>query len=142
MINGKIYIAGLQDDQGNFYVDVSVYDPETDTWSRKSSMRHPRDGGACAIVGDSIYYFGGRWVSTRGTNYTESMCPCSLTDDVGFNLKIFIDGEKKIEVYVPRSNITTNTYDLLIGRWEGIPARNFNGYIDEIRISNTTRSGP
>jgi N-acetylneuraminic acid mutarotase len=41
-------------------VDVDLYDPSTDTWSRLPDMPTPRDHLGLAVVGDTAYAIGGR----------------------------------------------------------------------------------
>jgi N-acetylneuraminic acid mutarotase len=63
VVDGKIYIIGGYDRSlpygGDATVINEVYDPETDTWSRKAPMLAEKCDYASAVVGDKIYIIGG-----------------------------------------------------------------------------------
>jgi N-acetylneuraminic acid mutarotase len=62
-VDGKIYVLGGcrsgWNVNGADVTDVDVYDPATDTWTRKGKMRSPRAMAAAAVVNGKIYVFGG-----------------------------------------------------------------------------------
>jgi hypothetical protein len=58
----------------------------------------------------------------------------------GSDVKIFLDGTLKDSI--PRTdNIVSTTADLIVGISRDFATREFNGGIDEVRISNVARSG-
>jgi N-acetylneuraminic acid mutarotase len=62
-VDGKIYVFGGSQyvnhvNQGN-PIGVDVYDPATDTWTKKGRMRLPRAFAAAGVVNGNIYLFGG-----------------------------------------------------------------------------------
>jgi N-acetylneuraminic acid mutarotase len=65
VINGKIYVIGgmistFQMVTPAFATQaVEVYDPRTDTWTKKADMPAPREGAAVAVLNRKIYVFGG-----------------------------------------------------------------------------------
>ncbi|MCX6928046.1 MAG: hypothetical protein NT154_33270 [Verrucomicrobia bacterium] len=62
-VDGKIYVLGGCGSGWNVdgadVTDVDVYDPATDTWTKKGEMRSPRAMAAAAVVNGKIYVFGG-----------------------------------------------------------------------------------
>lgn len=78
VINGKIYVThGLN---GGFHIDNYAYDPESNTWSQKSSATHMRDGVGCGVINNKLYVVGGRadQVGPYGVLFNEEYDP--LTD--------------------------------------------------------------
>jgi N-acetylneuraminic acid mutarotase len=62
VVDGKIYaIGGLVGEEGEYEPTsaVEVYDPVTDTWTKKKSMPTARYGLATCVVGGRIYAIGG-----------------------------------------------------------------------------------
>ncbi len=62
-VNGKLYSLGGRSGPGDFG-DVHVYDPKTDTWTPGPPIE-PRGTGGAALIGRSIYYFGGESQKAR-----------------------------------------------------------------------------
>jgi N-acetylneuraminic acid mutarotase len=62
-VDGKIYVLGGCGSGWNVngadVTDVDVYDPASNTWTRKGKMRFPRAMAAAAVVTGRIYVFGG-----------------------------------------------------------------------------------
>ena len=57
-LNGKIYAIGgskpMSEDFGA-YATVEEFDPNTDQWTTKNSMNHPRFELTCTVIGDKIW---------------------------------------------------------------------------------------
>jgi N-acetylneuraminic acid mutarotase len=66
VINGKIYATHGWNNYW-FYTATYVYDPLNDTWEKKGSANHARDGVACGVINDKLYVVGGRNVPSPGT---------------------------------------------------------------------------
>lgn len=70
-VDGKIYIIGGCGSGWNVdgadVTDVDVYDPTSNTWTRKGKMRSPRAMAAAAVVNGKIYVFGGIVGSLSGS---------------------------------------------------------------------------
>jgi hypothetical protein len=70
-VDGKIYVLGGCGSRWNVngadVTDVDVYDPASDTWTRKGKMRSPRAMAAAAVVNGKIYVFGGIVGSLAGS---------------------------------------------------------------------------
>jgi N-acetylneuraminic acid mutarotase len=65
-IGGKLYFTG-QSDLGSAL--LTVYDPASNQWSRKTPMNHSRYDGAWATLRAKLYIFGGwEWDPTDGSN--------------------------------------------------------------------------
>jgi N-acetylneuraminic acid mutarotase len=60
LYNGKIYLFG----SGSANNIVEMYDPISDTWSNKSTMKVGNWGMACVTINDLIYVIGGRYNET------------------------------------------------------------------------------
>jgi len=59
--NNKIYYGFGWSGGMNFYRDLYCYDPATDSWFGPIAYGHiARDGVACGVVGNTIYFIGGR----------------------------------------------------------------------------------
>jgi hypothetical protein len=58
VINGLIYVTHGRNTP--FYTDNYLYDPAGDTWRRKASAQHPRDGVGCCALDGKLYVVGGR----------------------------------------------------------------------------------
>ena len=72
--NGKIYYGyGLTASQV-FSGSIYCYDPSTNTWSYQLCTGLARDGGACGVIGSTLYYVGGRNASSCGVNYCGLNC--------------------------------------------------------------------
>src|SRR2546426_8663256 len=56
---GQLYAIGGYDGSGNSAA-VEVYDPATNTWTKKAPLPTPRDHLAAATVGGKVYAIGGR----------------------------------------------------------------------------------
>lgn len=63
-INGKIYVAGGLNADGNPTKSLFVYNPATDTWVKKASMPVASWGGA------AVAHNGKLWVVTPGANFS------------------------------------------------------------------------
>lgn len=72
-VDGKIYVigGGTRSDSVNLPTlalqTVEVYDPATDTWTRKADMPRPGGTGSCCVTDGIIYYAGGGNTSIIGT---------------------------------------------------------------------------
>lgn len=66
VINGKIYATHGWNNYW-FYTATYVYDPLSDSWEKKGSANHPRDGVACGVINGKLYVVGGRNVPSPGT---------------------------------------------------------------------------
>jgi len=61
VVNGKIYAIGGEKKYGTLTRAVEVYDPATDTWTKKANMPTGRDVCAVDVVDGLIYLIGG-WI--------------------------------------------------------------------------------
>jgi N-acetylneuraminic acid mutarotase len=73
LVDDKMYLAGGKKYSSSALhftqSDVNeVYDPITDTWTRKSPMPTAVQGYASAVIGESIYFVGGSIPSVPGSN--------------------------------------------------------------------------
>jgi N-acetylneuraminic acid mutarotase len=63
VVGGKIYaICGQREDgtHRNVYRTVDMYDPATDSWTKKADAPLPRKVHSACVLNDIIYVFGGR----------------------------------------------------------------------------------
>jgi len=78
MVNGKMYaIGGLVGEVGEYEPTsaVEMYDPATDTWTKKKSMPTARYGLATSVVDGKIYAIGG------STQYGEIGSPVATVEE-------------------------------------------------------------
>lgn len=59
VVNDKIYTIGGEDDQGNQFNQIYVYNKEFNVWDAKTSMPTPRSYFSVEVFGDFIYCIGG-----------------------------------------------------------------------------------
>jgi len=59
VVKGLIYLVGGNDGTGALVSSVDVYDPSTDTWTKKASMPTPRTMLAVAAINGIVYAVGG-----------------------------------------------------------------------------------
>ena len=75
VVDGRIYLIGGYDRSLPYGGDATaineVYDPETDTWSKKAPMLAEKCDYASAVVGDKIYIIGGGSLSQPLTTVTQ-----------------------------------------------------------------------
>jgi hypothetical protein len=65
VVDGKIYVIGsFLFPNGPALPVTEMYDPQTDTWTRKANMPTARGGLSCSAFGGRIYAVGGRNTST------------------------------------------------------------------------------
>ena len=86
-VNGKIYVMGGVARSSGWYWDlaeatadelvsaVEVYDPETDTWTRKTDMPTARCGMGTVVVAGKIYTIGGLAANGKIMNVVEVYDP-------------------------------------------------------------------
>ena len=86
-VNGKIYVIGGVARSSGWYMDlaeatadelvsaVEVYDPETDTWTRKTDMPTARCGMGTVVVAGKIYTIGGLAANGKIMNVVEVYDP-------------------------------------------------------------------
>ena len=130
-IGTKIYMTHYQDfnTSDQYYQSVFVYDTIANTYTRMSSARFPRDGGAGGIINGKIYVAGGRWILQKGLTFLEELDPSALVADAyGGNVKSYVNGIEVSNLHIPFS-LATSAYHLLLGS-------SFNGAIDEVHIYN------
>jgi len=72
------------------------------------------------------------WSGSINTWYHVAVCRTSG------NTKLFIDGTQVGSTYVGSTNIT-GTGNMIIGQWYNLSGFYMNGWIDELRISNSSR---
>jgi hypothetical protein len=73
VINGLIYLTHGRNTP--FYTENYLYDPAGDTWQRKASAHHSRDGVGCCALGGKLYVCASR--SRRTQPVSKACCPCS-----------------------------------------------------------------
>ena len=79
ILDGKIYVTGGYDSDGQGKNGCDAYDPVTNTWTTIASLSEPRGHHASAVVNGKLCVFGG-WLSHphhRQTNLVEVYSPAS-----------------------------------------------------------------
>ena len=121
-LDGKMYVIGGYDADGNSTATVQVYDPITDTWTSAQSLPYAVNHNSAAVAGGKLYSFGAgggevfvydsnsnSWSAVASTHYVHSG-----TAAVGvIDNKIYVAGgtgtpsEGELEVYDPVANTWT-----------------------------------
>lgn len=96
---GKIYAFGGVGNAGHAAIGVKqkttyVYDPSSDSWSKKSDMPTARSATTAAVVGDKIYVIGGYYDNDKGVALRTP----------------------KVEVYSPDSDTWVTSTPMKVGR--------------------------
>ena len=149
--NGKLY-AGQGDGSGD--VDVLVFDGSSWTTSYNGSQEiiyalavynGKLYAGQGSDTGDGDVYVlnAGSDVQSTTTSWSTSFHLVTATKS-GTTLTLYVDSAQQASVAVS-ANVETNALNLLIGkvygtRGTGVGEGLFAGIMDELRISNTTRS--
>jgi Kelch motif. len=122
VLNGKVYVLGGYDQNGNSTALVQVYDPLTNTWTSAHPLPYVVNHNAAAVAGGNLYSFGAgaggvfvynpnnnSWVARASSHYVHSQ-----TAAVGvINNKIYVAGgtntpsQRELEVYDPVANSWT-----------------------------------
>ncbi len=79
VLNGKIYVAGGQDDSSNNLQTVEVFDPATGNWAVVGSLMNPaRSHAAAAGLGGALIVAGGSTgdaLKTQDLDQVEAFSP-------------------------------------------------------------------
>ena len=145
-LNGKIYVIGGR--TGDLFGGTSLkynylYDPDTDSWTKKTDMPTSRAFISVSAVNGNIYAIGGSMSGYSGTYVVQMYNPVSdtwtakkslqanralLTSNV-YNGKIYVigggDGQKAdagtscayFDVYDPETDTWSSKADIAISRW-------------------------
>ena len=84
-LDGKMYVIGGYDADGNSTATVQVYDPITDTWTSAQSLPYAVNHNSAAVAGGKLYSFGAgggevfvydsnsnSWSAVASTHYVHS----------------------------------------------------------------------
>ena len=122
VLNGKVYVIGGYDENGNSTATVQIYNPTTDTWTSAHSLPYAVNHNAAAVAGGNLYSFdagagetfvynpnNNSWSARASSHYVHSQ-----TAAVGvINNQIYVAGgtgtpsQRQLEVYDPVSNTWT-----------------------------------
>jgi N-acetylneuraminic acid mutarotase len=121
VLNGKIYVLGGYDKDGDSTDTVEVYNPSTNTWASAHSIPTAQNHNSAAVAAGKLYSFGGAstrtyvydplgdsWSEVATMNYGHASTPA-----VGvINDKIYVaggvgGGNIRLEVYDPVANTWT-----------------------------------
>jgi N-acetylneuraminic acid mutarotase len=100
-LDGKVYVLGGYDGDGNSTATVQVYDPITDTWTSAQSLPDAVNHNSAAVAGGKLYSFGAgggevfvynpisnSWSAVASTHYVHSgTAAVGVVDD-----KIYVAG--------------------------------------------------
>jgi len=129
VLNGKIYVIGGYDKEGNSTDTVEVYNPSTNTWASAHPIPTAQNHNSAAVAAGKLYSFGGAsnrtyvydplgdsWSEVAGMNYVHSNTPA-----VGvINDKIYVaggtGGNNKLEIYDPLANTWTELAPMSVQR--------------------------
>ena len=122
VLNGKVYVIGGYDGNGNSTATVQVHNPTRGTWASAHSIPYAVNHNAAAVAGGNLYSFGAgagevfvynpnnnSWVARASSHYVHSQ-----TAAVGvISNNIYVAGgtgtpsQRELEVYDPVANTWT-----------------------------------
>jgi N-acetylneuraminic acid mutarotase len=130
VLNGKIYVIGGYDKDGNSTDTVEVYNPNTNTWASAHPIPTAQNHNSAAVAAGQLYSFGGAsnrtyvydplgdsWSEVAMMNYGHASTPA-----VGvINNKIYVaggvgGGNNRLEVYDPVTNTWTERAPMSVPR--------------------------
>ncbi len=121
VVGGKIYAIGgwdRRDGRDTVLSSVAVYEPATDTWTKRADMPTPRWSPASSVVNGKIYVIGGTAVASTGSRH---------------NLQT-------VEVYDPETDTWTQEVDMPTARG-GLSASLVDGRLYAIGGGLSSESG-
>jgi N-acetylneuraminic acid mutarotase len=140
VVNGKIYLIGGHDPNVHFKPGGSthneVYDPATDSWSKKEPLPDATSNYGSAVFGDRIYLIGGYaevpWVrfdlnqiyDTKNDSWSYetpltqdyASAACVVTTGLMAPKQIYVFGEKNVLSYNPDNDSWIPGADIPTGR--------------------------
>ena len=130
VLNGKIYVIGGYDVDGNSTATVEVYDPDSDTWASAHPIPFAVNHNSAAVAAGKLYSFGASgkpayvydpandsWAPVASMNFEHGG-----TAAVGvIGDKIYVAGGngasmRQLEVYDPVANTWTIRAEMAVGR--------------------------
>ena len=130
VLNGKIYVIGGYDKEGNSTDTVEVYNPSTNTWASAHPIPTALNHNSAAVAAGKLYSFGGAsnrtyvydplgnsWSEVAMMNHGHASTPA-----VGvINGKIYVaggvgGGNNTLEVYDPQANTWTSLSPMSVPR--------------------------
>ncbi len=116
-VNGRIYIPGGEDENGEILSIVEVYNPETDQWTTTSPIPSPRSDYSLVTSEGKIYLIGG-WDGLKFTNTVFRFDPDTILWDELKSMKTALGCASAV-------NVGSEIY--IIG------GKNESGVLDEIQ---------
>ena len=125
VVDGKIFAIGGQirvekDEFGDLTLSkVEMYDPETDTWERRTDMPTPRSAVSTSVVEGKIFAIGGEQVKKMESDkgwYTIKTLPTVETYDPATDT-----WTQKADMPTPRSYLSTSVVEGKIFAIGGVP---------------------
>lgn len=120
VVDGKIYVIGGRDSNGNLTTAVEVYDPVTDSWATRASLPKTCEESSASAIEDKIYVVGGcfgtavntveiydsasdSWSSGTPMNHKRFALSTVVVDGKLYAIGGYNDGEalNTLEVYDP-----------------------------------------
>jgi N-acetylneuraminic acid mutarotase len=130
VIAGKIYVSGGRDvndiDDGFPRKSLYVYDPVTDSWSRKADMPLPSMDGVTGVIDGRLYVLTGNWENgffqyDPSTDSWSSLPKCPAVHFRGagavINGKFYVAGGEKFSLNGPYAIKKLHVYDPVTNTW-------------------------
>jgi N-acetylneuraminic acid mutarotase len=141
VVGGKIYaICGQREDgtHRDVYPTVDMYDPATDTWTKKADAPLPRKVHSACVLNDIIYVFGGRnviggWPQSTLFQYDPAADTWAALEDMPYEVAVAPASTVDGRIYLIGGSSTWPPNQVLSTVWEYDPnplVVDFNG--DEI----------
>ena len=127
-----IYImGGTRDSFGSATTRLAAYDPDTDSYTSLTPMPSGASDGACAVVDNSIYYFGGYLSGGWGMPPNSMVFIYDIADDSWQTALTSMP--------VPRANagaIAVGASVFIVGGWDA--SGNYSGLYNTVDVYDTT----
>jgi len=137
VVGGKIYaICGQREDgtHRNVYRTVDMYDPTTDSWTKKADAPLPRKVHSACVLNDIIYVFGGRnviggWPQSTLFQYDPAADTWTAREDMPYEVAVApastVDG--RIYLIGGSSHWPPNQVISTVWEYSPLPSPDFNG---------------
>lgn len=134
VMGGKIYAIGGQREEGAFrdvYPTVDMYDPATDTWTKKADAPLPRKVHSACVLKDIIYVFGGRnviggWPQSTLFHYDPAADTWAAREDMPYEVATAAVSTVDGRIYLIGGSSTWPPNQVISTVWEFIPAPDFD----------------
>jgi hypothetical protein len=134
VVGGKIYAIGGQREEGairDVYRTVDMYDPATDTWTKRADAPLPRKVHSACVLNDIIYVFGGRnviggWPQSTLFQYDPAADAWTAREEMPYEVGTAAVSTVEGRIYLIGGSSTWPPNQVISTVWEYIPSPDFD----------------